>query len=270
MEETISIQEMLQILKKRIAMILVLMVVGGAVAAVSTMLFITPKYGASASLVVQSGSEADGMQTNEINSNILMINTYKDLIKSNLVLDTVSKELQEEKGISYSIGQLKSTITVNQSQNSQMFSIDVQTDNAEKAAVVANTTAEVFKDTAGQVLKVDKVTVVSPAVVNEGKVSPNDKLNLAIGLAIGAMLGVGLAFLFEFMDKTVKDERFVTETLGLPILGEISHISARDLQTSVGQVTVQVKHQEQPKQDDTESTDMSDLMARRMMRRERV
>jgi capsular polysaccharide biosynthesis protein len=268
-EETISIQEMLQVIKKRLWMIGLFGIIGAATAAIVTLLFITPMYKASASLVVQSTQDSNTIQTNEINSNILMINTYKDLIKSNYVLDNVSKELQETKGINYSGVQLKGIVSVNQSDNSQMFSIDVVTSNAHQAMEVANTTATVFQDTAGNVLNVDKITIVSPAVTNEKKISPNDGQNIGLGLVLGIMVGFVIAFLLEFLDKTVKDERFVTETLGLPILGEISHISTRDLQSSVGQVTVQVKNQEKPKQEEAE-TEISDLMARRMMRRERV
>lgn len=32
-------------------------------------------------------------------------------------------------------------------------------------------------------------------------------MNLVLGLLVGMMIGVGLAFLAEFMDKTVKDEK---------------------------------------------------------------
>jgi capsular polysaccharide biosynthesis protein len=198
-----------------------------------------------------------------------MINTYKDLIRSNYVLDNVSRKLQETKGINYSGAKLKEIVSVNQSDNSQMFSVDVVTSNAHQAMEIANTTASVFQSTAGNVLNVDKITIVSPAVSNEKKISPNDGQNLGLGFVMGIMIGFVVMFLLEFLDKTVKDERFVTETLGLPILGEISHISARDLQSSVGQVAVQVTSKEVTGQEATKE-DMSDLMARRMERRERI
>ena len=60
-------------------------------------------------------------------------------------------------------------------------------------------------------------------------VFPNNKLNLLIGAVVGLMLGVGLAFLTELLDKTVKDERFIIEALELPILGQVSEISKKEL-----------------------------------------
>ena len=43
------------------------------------------------------------------------------------------------------------------------------------------------------------------------------------------MIGVGLAILLELMDKTVKDEDFVTETLELPVMGIITEMSRKEL-----------------------------------------
>ena len=43
------------------------------------------------------------------------------------------------------------------------------------------------------------------------------------------MVGVGLAFLLELLDRTVKDNRFVTETLDFTILGTVPQMSAKEL-----------------------------------------
>lgn len=43
------------------------------------------------------------------------------------------------------------------------------------------------------------------------------------------MVGVGLVFLAEFMDNTVKDEKFITDELGWTSLGRISEMSPGEL-----------------------------------------
>lgn len=43
------------------------------------------------------------------------------------------------------------------------------------------------------------------------------------------LIGVGLAFLIELVDKTMKDERFIVETLELPVLGQVSEINPKEL-----------------------------------------
>ena len=47
------------------------------------------------------------------------------------------------------------------------------------------------------------------------------------------MVGVGLAFLFELLDRTVKDDKFVTETIGYTILGTVPQMSQKELNATI-------------------------------------
>ena len=63
--------------------------------------------------------------------------------------------------------------------------------------------------------------VASPALVPANPVKPNKKLNMAVALVLGLMVAVGLAFVLEFMDNTIKHPDDVYKHLGLPVLGTI-------------------------------------------------
>ena len=52
---------------------------------------------------------------------------------------------------------------------------------------------------------------------------------MAIAAVIGLMLGVGVAFLLEYLDTTMKDEQDIEELLGLPVIGLISPIPDSDI-----------------------------------------
>ena len=75
-------------------------------------------------------------------------------------------------------------------------------------------------------MSVDNVNILSPAVLaeNPSPVKPNKMLNIAIGAVVGLMIGVGLAFLLEYLDTTIKTEHDVEELLHLPIIGLVSPI----------------------------------------------
>jgi len=49
---------------------------------------------------------------------------------------------------------------------------------------------------------------------------------MAIAFVVGLMTGVGLAFLLEYLDNTIKTEEDVEKHLGLPVLGAVSVITA--------------------------------------------
>lgn len=263
MEETISLQEIFGILRKRLGLIFLCTILGVLVAGATTFFLITPKYSSSAQLIVKSEQNAAGTtNAGDINANILMINTYKDIIKGNAVLDEVKNQVAEQDGYQLSVGQLSEMIEVTQTQNSQSFTIKVTSDNPQEAELIANKTATIFQAKAGEILSVDKVSIISPATINENQVSPNNKLNLAIGFAVGLMLGVGLAFILEFADKTVKDERFIAEVLELPILGAVAEMTSKELADAA-----KVDLRPEVQAIDSEGTPPSEIIGRRQRSR---
>ena len=235
MEEVVSLQEIALVLKKRMLLIFSMMILGVVALAGVTFFLITPKYETDTQLVVQSNQETltNANLQSDLTGNVMMVNTYKDLIKSDVVLDQVSLQLAKEDGIQYTSNELNKMISVTQSQNSQMFSIRVISINAKEAMEIANKTAMIFKEKAVEILKVDKVSIISPAKLQTTPVSPNKKLNLLIGAVIGLLLGFLIVFLLEFLDKTVKDTKFIENDLDLPLLGEVSVLTNKELQSSL-------------------------------------
>lgn len=71
----------------------------------------------------------------------------------------------------------------------------------------------------------DTVIVVEPAEVPKEPVSPRTLLNTALAGAVGAMLAVGVVFLIEYLDDTIKTPDDAQRELALPTLGTISRIA---------------------------------------------
>lgn len=232
MEETISLKEIFDILRKHLTSILISMFVGLALAAIVTFFVLTPKYRSQAQLIVTL-PQTETTNANDVNMNLQMINTYKELVTGDLVINQVKDRIESEYGIDKSVQELKDSVEVTQSQNSLMFSIRATDTSSVYAANIANTTALVFQENAKDVLSVDKISIISNAEASSSPVSPNNKLNLAIGLVLGILVGVGIAFLLELLDRTVKDNKYVTETLGFTILGTVPQMSAKEVNATI-------------------------------------
>jgi succinoglycan biosynthesis transport protein ExoP len=69
-----------------------------------------------------------------------------------------------------------------------------------------------------------EVWVVEEAATPEAPVSPNKKRNLMLGLLLGVMGGIGLAFFIEYLDNTVKSPDDAQERFGLPVLGTVPRL----------------------------------------------
>lgn len=120
-------------------------------------------------------------------------------------------------------------INVEQTQSSQMFSIIATSENPNEAATVANVVSAIFKQEAKEYTEADKVSIISEASPSTNPVSPNKKVNLAIGGILGLIIGVGLALSSQLFNRTVKSVEYVTETLNIPVLGHIPLLNTKEL-----------------------------------------
>jgi non-specific protein-tyrosine kinase len=73
----------------------------------------------------------------------------------------------------------------------------------------------------------DNVFVAEPAVVPRYPVKPNTLQNTLLAAVVGCMLAVGVAFLIEYLDDTIKTSEDVSQALELSTLGAITRIEAR-------------------------------------------
>ncbi|MCI0478756.1 MAG: polysaccharide biosynthesis tyrosine autokinase, partial [Anaerolineales bacterium] len=68
----------------------------------------------------------------------------------------------------------------------------------------------------------DAITVSSPATFSPFPISPRTTQNVLLGLAVGAMLAAGIAFLVEYLDDSLKSSDDVSRVLGLSTVGNVA------------------------------------------------
>lgn len=221
MEETLNLEDILGVIKKNLIMIISLGLLFGAAAAFATAIIMTPQYEANTQVLVTQSQETDGMVDNQdVQASLQLVNTYRDIILSPTVLDDVVENL----GLEQTSNALSNKITVNNQDQSQVLTITVSDEFPENAETIANEVADVFQERVSEVMNVDNVSILATAEVGENPspVSPQPLVNIAIGLILGVLLALGIAFLREFLDKRVKTEEEVEKILDLPVLGTIA------------------------------------------------
>ncbi|HDR8318421.1 TPA: capsular biosynthesis protein [Bacillus cereus] len=223
MEETINLKELFHILKKRLAMILVIAFGAAIVSAIFSFFIMTPIYQSSTQILVnQKKQEGTAIQFNEVQTNIQLTYTYKVIIKSPVILDQVKEKL----GLNITTQELNKQIEVTNEKDSQVVLVTTKDKNPKMARDIANTTAEVFKNEVAKIMSIDNVTVLSKAeiVEKQAPIKPNPMLNIIIAFVVGLIASVGMAFLLEYLDNTVKKEEDVEKVLGLPVLGIVARM----------------------------------------------
>ncbi|MEJ9314565.1 Wzz/FepE/Etk N-terminal domain-containing protein [Priestia megaterium] len=223
MEETISLRELFAVLRKRLWLIVLITIIAATVSAVISFFVLTPVYESKTQILVNQAKNDQQLYSNQtVQTNVQLINTYNDIITSPVILDKVIKELKLDK----SAGDLSGQIQVTSSQDSQVAQIVVQDTSAKRAADIANTTASVFQKQVPKLMNVDNVKVLSKAALGENPspVKPQPLMNVAIAIVVGLMVGVGLSFLLEYLDNTLKTEQDIENILELPVMGVITTI----------------------------------------------
>src|SRR5699024_6958448 len=223
MEQEISFLDLWNLFRKYFVRIAGMTIIGAALAVAFMLLFVDRKYESEAQLLVNQSSDQDtAIQYNEIQTNVNLVNTYKDIIRGNAVLEGVNENL----GNVFTIGELRNAITVAQSPNSQAFYISAIMDSPTDAQnVVINVITE-FENTLREFYgeKVSSSNLVSVATYNLNQVSPSLIIFAIIGGILGFMIMVGIALVKELMDTRVKSVDDLTN-MGLIRLGEINALT---------------------------------------------
>lgn len=224
MEEVINIQQLFIIIKKRILLIITLLFLSITIAGAVSYYYLTPIYQASTQILInQKKFDQNQFSSQQIETNLQLINTYTVIIKSPVILAKVIDNLN----LKTTPELLHRKITINSEQNSQVLNVNVEDSDLQKAVDIANMTAEIFQEEIKTLMNVDNVNILSAAIKSEDTkpIKPNLILNVGIAAIIALVSGIGISILMEFLNTTIKTEQDIEELLGLPILGLVSPIS---------------------------------------------
>ncbi|RHW39522.1 capsular biosynthesis protein [Lysinibacillus yapensis] len=231
MKEKNSLQEIMKVIKKRLFLIISVFAVITGITAGVNYFFLPEIYQAQTQILVnQKNTDEPALSWAESEADLQLIDTYNVIIKSPAILNKVIEELK----LNLTSAALSEQITVSNEENSKVVNIFVEDPNAKKAAKLANKVADVFKEEIPTLMSVDNINILSSANLSDDPkpVKPNKSLNIAISAMIGLLLGIGLVFLIEVIDTTIKDENDIEAISKIPIIGVISSFEAEKIQAS--------------------------------------
>jgi capsular polysaccharide biosynthesis protein len=219
----INLKELFYVIKKRLWVIVVIALITTSLGAYHSYSNNTPLYQTSSRIII--GATLDSRTTLQV------------IIKDSTVLDKVVKEL----GLKQSPEALAGQITVESIDNSQVVSIGVTDTDPNRAAQIANTTAKVFKDEVPNIMNFNGVRLLSEARVNPWPINQSQNKMIMIYLVIGLVIGIGLVFLLDSLDDSLRLVSDVEELLELPVLGKVSKMHKKNLKRkNVKQVELEV------------------------------
>ena len=233
---TIDLQEIFNLLMKKIVWIGLAAAVCGIAGFVINWFVLRPVYQADAMMIVNTREEQNVLITNDqINSARQLVNTYEVILKSDTVLDQVLSALiaRGMNGASrLTLNDIKSKITVSPVNNTQVMKISAQDYDPDMALAMVDEILTVAPSIIIRTVKAGSVEVVSFPKLNPNPVSPKKIRNLALCVVGGAVAAAAFIIIQDLLDNTVKTDEDIRKKLDIPVLGVIPKVREYDLTPS--------------------------------------
>lgn len=215
-----ELREYFQIIKKRWLIIVLITLTTTLITAIASYFVIKPIYKADISVIignVQNKDEVNKQNYNDVLMYQRMVKSYSEIVKTRVVAEDVIKSLN----LDIKPSQLIAMVSVAPKGDTEFITITVKSKDPNNAKDIANAYAKSLKKIGAEKRNVDNVQLMDEAILPTSPDSPKPLLNMAIAFFLGLMVSVGVIFLIEYLDNTVKGQEEIEKLLGVPVIGSI-------------------------------------------------
>ena len=215
----INLSKLLNIIRKNLIFIITFALCFLIAAFIVSKYFIPPKYSTSTKLYVDTSSESQTINLNDLNYAQKVVNTYIEMINT----DNFFTEVKNNISLNMSLNDIKKSLTFKVVNNTEIFSITAKTDLPEKSKILADTASSTAVKTIEKLKQSADLNIVAPAPIPASPSSPNLKLNSLIGLISGLVISFIIVLLRDIFDIKIKNESDLKDKYNIPILGVIPY-----------------------------------------------
>ncbi|WP_058953369.1 YveK family protein [Clostridium tyrobutyricum] len=217
-EMTLDLKDFFYIIKKRLKLIVLITLACAVITGLVSVFLIKPTYEASSSIIV-------GKPTNNIKTDNNDVMMYQNLVKTYAQIaqsDSVAKATLNKLNENITLDQFQKMVSVAPQEGTQILTIKADSKDPNEAAKVVDTMASSFISESKRVFPTGgDIQIMDRAQIPNKPVKPKKTLNVAIAFFLGLIVSVGLSFLLEYQDNTIKTEDDITKYLELPVIGVI-------------------------------------------------
>lgn len=200
--EVIQTNNFILLIRNNLLLLFLIMSIILITTSILTIFFITPKYTAETSIIVQVDHE--NLPTNELSAIYVandLMGTYKEFIVSNTVLNSLKQEVQALALVP--LEDIEKMIQVNYTEHILMIFISIQSESPELSAEIANSLARISIDLTNNIenpyeLLQNKLSVLDEAVAPTKPSSPIIYLNILIALIIGGIIAILVIYVKDY------------------------------------------------------------------------
>lgn len=220
----IDIRHILSVVAKKLWMILLAGFLTGSIALGYAMFFITPTYASSVMFYVNNQyPDSPGFSSSQVTAAQELARTYMVILETRSVLE----EVNTVAGLNYSYGQLRSMVSAEAVNETDVFVVTVTGTNSYDAYLLANALEQVLPAKINSEVDGSALRMVDGAVQNNNKVGPNYSKYTFLGAAAGVIISLLIIVVTDILDSTIHSEEYLTAVYGdVPLLAVIPPIGS--------------------------------------------
>jgi capsular polysaccharide biosynthesis protein len=225
-EYVLPLKDLLGVLWRRMWIVLIVAALLAG-AALTFDLLRTPIYESSIRLLVGQEEQSTDFQSGNLGNDVQGLQQMTQTMSSAVVTRPVVENAIAKLGLELSPEDILPNLSANQENTTQFIEVSYRDSSPERAQQVANTIGEIFS---GEVSNISRsangvtVMVWEQATLPESPSSPKLLRDVVLALVLGGMLGIGLAFLLEYLDDRWRSPEEVEQVSGVPTFGIIPEI----------------------------------------------
>ena len=207
--------------------------VGAALVFVWTCFFVTTMYTSAARFYVNNNSFSVGGTSLSITSGDLV--TSRNLVDSYIVIltgETTLEDVMDYTGIEKSFGELRSMISAESVNETEIFQVSVTSSDPVEAEMIADAITSILPRRIDTIVKGTSSVVVDVAKLPTAPSSPNYTRNTMVGFMLGLALSVGIIVLWEYFNVTIRTEDDISQICIHPILSSVPDMNSLGKSTS--------------------------------------
>ena len=220
--QEIDLGELFGAIWARKKFVILLTLVGAALAFLITTTFIKPTYRSGFTAYVNnhslySSSSVDTINSSDTSASQNLVQTYAAIMKSRPVVEDAVKEA----ALPYSYREVSGCISTDIQSDIQLVVLNVTMKSPEEAKQLADAIADTAPDYIADIVEGSSMKIVAKPVLPDSKYSPSVKKNTVIGALIGLLLAVAVVVISELTDDRVKSADELEKKFGIPVIGTI-------------------------------------------------
>ena len=222
--EEINLKDLFDYFAKKISIILSVTAVIFTVGVGYTVFFKVPLYHGNTTLILVKkdikNTSGTSMTQNDVVLNQKLVATYSEIIKSRRVLNQVIEQLKLED----TSATLSERVKVSSVSDTEIIKITVSDRDSKKAAEIADTIADVFKEEVMAIYNLENVSMIDKAEVQSNPYNINLIKDFIVYLMAGAIVSITGLFVIYYFDTSIKSSEEIEKRLGVPVIGNVPRL----------------------------------------------